>query len=457
MISKFNKRSINPMLLKVISISVLLHVVAAFIAGIITVATHVMKDEAQFEEPPQLAEEEPPTEVKIRISQQIPQQPVQQLQLKPVANIAVAEVDLDLPSMNEGFSVSAGIGANGGGNLMSGTRGSVGIGISDIKVFGLRAKAERILFLIDVNRSMVIDAKGGLNSFKIIKDEIINKVSMLSAGTLFNVILIDERKALKFKRKLAPSGTKIADEFTRWIAPVNTNAASPGLEGINYAEIIPDTLDGDANPEFLRAIKHFKWRNENINLMHTQFALMQEADAIFHITAYHEGFREIKRFMTEKEELAWSKIESDPKWIEKEAAYRKEEPIMEQRVKSTLAKINLERRSKGLPERVLNEEFGLPTKVNELGLKWNNPHPGWKPEYDYSVKDVENYVNKFIEIKYGQLNRPKPSINVILVLAKDEVFTKDKEKSLKSFVRKFSGSSEILRGANEIRSAASKR
>ena len=64
---------------------------------------------------------------------------------------------------------------------------------------------------------------------------------------------------------------------------------------------------------------------------------------------------------------------------------------------------------------------------------------------------------KFIEIKYGQLNRPKPSINVILVLAKDEVFTKDKEKSLKSFVRKFSGSSEILRGANEIRSAASKR
>ena len=200
MISNFTKRSINPMLLKVISISVLLHVVAAFIAGIITVATHVMKDEAQFEEPPQLAEEEPPTEVKIRISQQIPQQPVQQLQLKPVANIAVAEVDLDLPSMNEGFSVSAGIGANGGGNLMSGTRGSVGIGISDIKVFGLRAKAERILFLIDVNRSMVIDAKGGLNSFKIIKDEIINKVSMLSAGTLFNVILIDERKALKFKR-----------------------------------------------------------------------------------------------------------------------------------------------------------------------------------------------------------------------------------------------------------------
>ena len=191
--------------------------------------------------------------------------------------------------------------------------------------------------------------------------------------------------------------------------------------------------------------------------MHTQFALMQEADAIFHITAYHEGFRKIKRFMTQKEELAWSKIESDPKWIEEEAAYRKEEPIMEQRVKSKLAKINAERRSKGMSERVLNDEYGLPSKVNELGLKWNNPHPGWKPEYDYTDKEVENYVDRLIEIKYSQLNRPKPSINVILVLAKDEVYSKDKERSLKSFVRKFAGRSEILRGSNEIRSASSKR
>jgi len=456
-ISKYSKRSINPMLFKVISISVLIHVIAAFVAGIVTVATHVMKEEAQFEEPPVVTEEEPPPEVKIKIIEQIPQQPLQQLQLRPVANIAVADVDLDLPSINEGFSVSAGLGAGGGGNLMSGTRGSVGIGMSDVKVFGLRAKAERILFLIDVNRSMVVDGKGGLSSFKSIKDEVINKVSILSAGTLFNVILIDQRKALKFKRKLMPAGSEIANEFARWIAPINTNAASPGLEGIGYAEIIPDTLDGDAGPEFIRAIKHYKWRNENINLMHTQFALMQEADAIFHITAYHEGFRKIKRFMTQKEELAWSKIESDPKWIEEEAAYRKEEPIMEQRVKSKLAKINAERRSKGMPERVLNDEYGLPSKVNELGLKWNNPHPGWKPEYDYTDKEVENYVDRLIEIKYSQLNRPKPSINVILVLAKDEVYSKDKERSLKSFVRKFAGRSEILRGSNEIRSASSKR
>ena len=445
------------MLFKVISISVLIHVIAAFVAGIVTVATHVMKEEAQFEEPPVVAEEELPPEVKIKITEQIPQQPIQQLQLRPVANIAVADVDLDLPSMNEGFSVSAGLGAGGGGNLISGTRGSVGIGISDVKIFGLRAKSERILFLIDVNRRMIVDGKGGLNSFKIIKNEIINKVSSLSAGTLFNVILIDDMKALKFKRKLMPAGSEIANEFTRWIAPINTNAASPGLEEIGYAEKISDTLDGDAGPEFLRAIKHYSWRKENINLMHTQFALMQEADAIFHITAYHEGFRKIKRFMTQKEELAWSKIESDLKWIEEEAAYIKEQPNMEQRVKSKLAKINAERRSKGMSERVLNDEYGLPSKVIELGLKWNNPHPGWKPEYDYTDKEVENYVKRLIEIKYSQLNRPNPTLNVVLVLAKNEAYSKDKEKSLKRFVREFGGRSELLRGSIGIRSASSKR
>ena len=51
------KRKLNPMLMKVIVISVAIHVVAAFVAGVITVATIVIQEDAQFEEPPAVVEE----------------------------------------------------------------------------------------------------------------------------------------------------------------------------------------------------------------------------------------------------------------------------------------------------------------------------------------------------------------------------------------------------------------
>ena len=67
MISETRRPKINPMLLKVIIISVFLHIVAGFIAGVVTIATNVIKEDAQFEEPPVMEEQEPPKEVKIEI------------------------------------------------------------------------------------------------------------------------------------------------------------------------------------------------------------------------------------------------------------------------------------------------------------------------------------------------------------------------------------------------------
>ena len=101
------KRKLNPMLMKIIFISVALHIVAGFVAGIIKVATIVIHDDAQFEEPPAVVEEEPPPEVKVKLSAPPPKLQPQALELKQIANIAVANVDVDLPSMGDSFTVSA--------------------------------------------------------------------------------------------------------------------------------------------------------------------------------------------------------------------------------------------------------------------------------------------------------------------------------------------------------------
>jgi hypothetical protein len=114
------KRRVNPLLMKVILISVGIHIIAGFVAGVITVAKIVMPDEAQFEEPPAVVEEEPPPpEMKVKIQQTAPKQAQpQSLTMRPVANIAVANVDVKLPDMSTSFTVSEGLGGVGGHSIL---------------------------------------------------------------------------------------------------------------------------------------------------------------------------------------------------------------------------------------------------------------------------------------------------------------------------------------------------
>ena len=64
----------NSLFMKVIVISVAMHVIAGFIATVITVASIVIQEDAQFEEPPAVVEEVPPPEVKVQIKPQQPKQ-----------------------------------------------------------------------------------------------------------------------------------------------------------------------------------------------------------------------------------------------------------------------------------------------------------------------------------------------------------------------------------------------
>ena len=112
MLPSVPKRRMNPLLIQVIVISVILHVVIGLILGGITVIDHIVADKAQFEEAPQTPEEAPPPPpVKIEVKPQKPKQILTpKLNLRPVGNIAVADVNVDLPDMQQNFTVSSGIG-----------------------------------------------------------------------------------------------------------------------------------------------------------------------------------------------------------------------------------------------------------------------------------------------------------------------------------------------------------
>ena len=454
MIIPQKKRKINPILLNVLLISGGVHAVALFILGSITVYKYIIPDEAQFEEPSPVVEEQPPPEVKIEIKQQPPkQQAMQSLRMKQVGNIAVSAVDVNLPNMQESFTVSAGMGGFGGGSLLGGTRGTLGIGMSDISVFGLKTRAERILFVIDANRQMLTDAKGGLKSYKIIKDEITDMVGNLSAGTLFNVMMADRRNSMFFKQQLVPAGQEVHQQLIQWITPINANARNAGLvegaSGVGRERL--QTLSEDANHEDIL------WANQagNDTTFMTQLAIEQDVDAIFFIAGYHRGFERVRRRLTDQEEADWIRFSTTRKYQDQLAEHEKEVPIMQNRINYKMKKINEERRKKGQPDRVLDSRWGIYSDYRELGLEWETEHPGWRPNYFLESRDIEKYFKKVVDILYTNKGSEKPSVNVILFLAGDEEMRKEWEDQLDDYTDFFRGKYRIIRGLDEINEARS--
>lgn len=454
MITPQKKRKINPMLLNILLISGGVHAVALFILGSITVYKYIVPDEAQFEEPSPVVEEQPPPEVKIEIKQQPPkQQAMQSLRMKQVGNIAVSAVDVNLPNMQESFTVSAGMGGFGSGSLLGGTSGTLGIGMSDISVFGLKTRAERILFVIDANSQMLTDAKGGLKSYKIIKDEITDMVGNLSAGTLFNVMMADRRNSKFFKKQLVPAGQEVHQQLIQWITPINANARNAGLvEGArDVGRERLETLSKDATYEDIL------WANQpgNDTAFMTQLAIEQDVDAIFFIAGYHRGFERVRRRLTEKEEADWIRFSTSRKYQDQLAMHQKEVPVMQNRIDYKMKKINEERKAKGQPARVLNSRWGIYSDYRELGLEWETEHPGWRPDYFLESREIEKYFKKVVDILYTNKGSEKPSVNVILFLAGDEEMRKEWEDQLDDYTDFFRGKYRIIRGFDEIKSARS--
>jgi hypothetical protein len=452
------KRKINPMLLNVLLISGGVHAVALFILGSITVYKHIIPDEAQFEEPSPVVEEQPPPEVKIEIKQQPPkQQAMQSLRMRQVGNIAVSAVDVNLPNMQESFTVSAGMGGFGGGSLLGGTSGTLGIGMSDISVFGLKTRAERVLFLVDASRLMLVDSKGGIGGYKFIKDEITDMVGNLSAGTLFNVILVDGFITKFMKPQLVPAGQKVHQELIQWIAPINSNARNAGLGG---SDDWVKTRGDQKLKTLTEEVVHqdiLRWHNQPSNeiAFATQLALEQDVDAIFFISGYHRGFDKVRRKLTAKEEADWEKRKTSPEFLEQMAAHKKEMPEMANRRRNKMAKINKERKEKGLPPRILGGVFGYYEDTKELGLEWKNDRPKLEPYHLAEPRDLENYFKAVIKVLYANKRGTLPSVNVLLFLAGDEEMDKKWEDHLDDYTDLFRGKNRIIRGFDEIKIARS--
>ncbi|CAA6697692.1 MULTISPECIES: hypothetical protein, partial [unclassified Lentimonas] len=314
-----------------------------------------------------------------------------------------------------------------------------------INVFGLKSRAERVLFVIDAGRHMLEDNKGGLYSYRIIKQEITNMVSNLSAGTLFNVAFYDNGNLYFFKPRPIPAGAEVTAELQKWVSPINADAKKRGLPSRVRPEI--ETLPEHPVHQSIMGSQYY---SPNENAYVTQVFLEQSIDAVFLITGRHGGFDAVRRPWTPKEEAAWRKKTSDPKYQAALKAHNAEANELKKKAKNKLDTLNKQRAKNGLPPKII--DGGM---LGAMGLKHTIPHPGHPPHFYIEQRQVERYFKDVIKELYEGRGGQAPTMNVILFLAADAQKNDKQEKEIKDYVSFFKGRYKVIRGLNQIKGASS--
>ncbi len=105
----------------------------------------------------------------------------------------------------------------------------VSFGVSSVDFFGTRGKAEKVVIIVDVSSSMLLDERGGADSFAIVHEDLRQVIGGMRPATLFNVILFDDDETALFTPNLVPATPMAKTNVLQWVGGINTNLDLAGL------------------------------------------------------------------------------------------------------------------------------------------------------------------------------------------------------------------------------------
>ncbi len=418
------KRKVNLPLIEVIIVSLIVHVVAIVVLGGITIYTALMPEEPELEAPPPPERIEPQKlqhKVQLQKQQKKSQRPPQKITVQQVSQINMPTLDLDIPTVDTRVSVGTANFAGAGG--IGGNRGGAGIEFSKSSVdfFGIKSSGERVFFIVDASKYMLVDEKGGIPAYNIIKDEITMMVNKLAPGTLFNVMFYDGSKLSSFSSKLIPATTQNKERFKAWIQPINKDFASIGKLKSNTDIVTKDIEPMTDKPRYwVRALQSaMEQGSDTINILVSSWQFHGRGLKGDELTAWYKSVG-----WGEKEEAEWdAHVKKAQEWLKNE---------------------NKKRRDAGKPERVVT---WIGTVVSE---QW--PKVRRKPAASFSVEEVMDHIDEVSDIYYRDQDLRRPPVNVVLFLGKEQ--DPDSSSSARHFedlVRKNRGRMQILEGMEALK------
>ena len=434
------------------AISIGLHVLLILFAGSIVAIKYVQKRDAAFKgenvSRPKLERRQLQMPVKVKNLQKKSRRP------KVTTRMASAsQASFSLPDMMGMGDLGAGAFDRGGGGDRSlsnmGAAGSLGFGTSSVNFFGAKSKGEKMVFILDANKLMVEDRKGGYFTYTFAKNRLIEMINGMRSATLFNVMVYSGNKTVMFRNKLVPATPENREAVKKWIAPLNS---SPSV--VANLSRLPGEYREPREYEDSPLDRLFSW------VRPIQAAMEQRADNIFVLCSGYGIPRPSEEFLMKKYD-----IDDKAKWFESRgwsaerlANYNQKRAERFAKARKVLDEENRARQAKGQPPKIV-QDWWYYTRY-ELQWPWEDrPHlyslaPNGIIEPDWVIEHLEAVY----EFNYVPQKLPKPAIHIVKLIASDgsPVEPPGSESCayrlvcLKKIPRAFKGRFELLRGAKTM-------
>lgn len=451
------------LLYQVFVVVAIIQVVLLITLGSVIVTQSIITEESKFEAPPTIEKVDQArkeTRVKVQQQQKKTQKLNRRISITNPQTTNLPQVNVTLPPM-----------MSGGGAISTITaidmKSKMNFVATTVEIRGIKSKTEKVLICIDAGRYLMTDERGGLDTYKAIREDIKGLVNNLPPTVLFNLMAYSTEYGGTinfFQSSLVAATNENKERACNWIEPINASLERVGPGPNNYKLKYPFL------PQPQNSV-HYVQNVANIYRVY-QAALEQGADTIFFLstgwtdpdrikkpwnnTQTMRYMREMARYESDKARQLKAAGWTDAKQIEYERKNFQAQAIAVKKGRDWIKTENIRRKEKGQPlfagnvwAAVRDNKFYVsPTpkppsiRVKPVDVKFES----------YGRAGILKYYEKLFKEVYRDKQMKPPTLNMIIFRGKNEDLSPAQNKIIKQFTASNNGGrSRVLKGLKPVK------
>ena len=457
------KKEKRGLLYQVFIIVAIIQVVLLITMGSVIVTQSIITEEKKFDAPPTIEKvDQARKETRVRVQQQQKktQKLTRRISITNPQNTNLPQVNITLPptmSMGAGISAISNIDMTSKFNIVTTT----------VDIGGIKSKTEKVLICIDTGKYLMTDERGGLDTYKAIREDIKKLINNLPPTVLFNLMAYSTEYGTSinmFQPSLVAATSANKKMACDFVEPLNASLSRLGPGGNNYKlkyPFLPQPPDSN----------HYSQYASNIYRIY-QAALEQGADTIYILTTSwtdperikkpwnnaqtQRYIRDMARYSENVERQRRQAGWNDQKQIE----YEREDMIARRdgikKAREWIKAENDRRAKKGQPLYTGNVYKAMYDNKFYVRPKEVPPSIGVKaPEVkfeSYGRSGILKYYDKLFKEVYRDKQMKPPTLNMIVFRGKNENLTPAENRVIKQFTSSNNGGrSRVLRGLKPVK------
>lgn len=456
------KKEKRGLLYQVFIIVAIIQVVLLITMGSVIVTQSIITEEKKFDAPPTIEKvDQARKETRVRVQQQQKktQKLTRRISITNPQNTNLPQVNITLPPtmpMGAGISAISNIDMTSKFNIVTTT----------VDIGGIKSKTEKVLICIDTGKYLMTDERGGLDTYKAIREDIKKLINNLPPTVLFNLMAYSTEYGTSinmFQPSLVAATSANKKMACDFVEPLNASLSRLGPGGNNYKlkyPFLPQPPDSN----------HYSQYASNIYRIY-QAALEQGADTIYILTTSwtdperikkpwnnaqtQRYVRDMARYSENVERQRRQAGWNDQKQIE----YEREDMIARRdgikKARDWIKAENDRRAKKGQPLYTGNVDKAMYDNKFYVRPKEVPPSIGVKaPEVkfeSYGRSGILKYYDKLFKEVYRDKQMKPPTLNMIVFRGKNENLTPAENRVIKQFTSSNNGGrSRVLRGLKPV-------